>query len=139
MAIRLFDYECPRHGLFESFGDSENKSVLCPRCGRISSKRPSIGRVNVANEDASHIRESAKALLDPETAHLSDKEHVRALAANPTRTNLQRYLKAENLRYVENEGGGPPRYRKPQEPDAGRITDELLRKKRKRDALEVRS
>lgn len=139
MAIRLFDFECPRHGLFEALVDAEKKRVLCPRCGRISSKRPSIGRVNVLNEDAPHIRESARALLDPETAHLSDKEHVRALAKNPTRSNLYRYLKAEGLRYAENEGGAPPRYRKPPDPDAGNIAAELLARKKKRDALEVRS
>lgn len=139
MAIRLFDFECPKHGLFEAFEDAEKTMVPCPICCKMSRKRPSIGRVNVSNEYAAHIRDSARALLDPETAHLSDKEHVRALAKCPTRSNLYRYLKAEGLRYAENEGGAPPRYRKPQEPGAGEVAADLLARKKKRDALEVRS
>jgi|LSQX01.2.fsa_nt_gb hypothetical protein len=139
MAIRLFDFECPKHGLFEDFQDAEINRIPCPVCGKVSMKRPSIGRVNVVNEDAPHIRESAQALLDPETAHLSDKPHVRALAKNPTRSNLQRYMKAEGLRYVENEGGGPPRYRKPPDPDMSDVAGEILKKRRKRYVPEVRS
>lgn len=138
MAIRLFDFECPKHGVFEEFADVTFWFVLCPRCGKKSTKRPSIGRVNVTNEDAQHIRESAHALLD-ETSRFSTKAHERALAENPTRSNLQRYLKAEGLRYAENEGGAPPRYRKPPEPDRKKLVNELLAKRQKDRRLEVRA
>lgn len=137
----LYDFKCPKHGLFEEFlSSSETFSfVNCPKCGIMSPKQPCVCKVNIANEDAPHIRESANALLDMETAHLSDKAHVRELAAHPTRSNLKRFLKAEGLRYAENEGGAPPRYRKPEEPDRTKIIKEVIEKKRKRERLEVRS
>jgi hypothetical protein len=127
--------------LFEEFlSSSETFSfVKCPKCGIMSLKQVCVCKVNVLNEDAPHIRESVNALLDMETAHLSDKAHVRELAAHPTRSNLKRYLKAEGLRYAENEGGAPPRYKRPEAPDTSKIVKELIEKKRKRDGLEVRS
>lgn len=136
----LYDFECSKHGYFEDFLSSDTKFWFapCPKCGKMAPKRPSIGRVNVVNEDAPHIRESANALLD-ETSRFSNKVHERALAENPTRTNLKRYLKAEGLRYAENEGGAPPRFRKPPDPDQKKIVNELLAKRQKDRRLEVRT
>lgn len=138
MAIRLFDYECPRCGLFEDFADDKFCSLKCPRCGKMSPKRPSIGRVNVANEDVQHVRESAAVLLDGSSRY-SSKPHERELANKPTRSSLMRYLKAEKLRYAECEGGAPPRYRKPPEPDRKQIVESILAKRQKDKRLEVRS
>jgi hypothetical protein len=105
----------------------------------MSRKLISACRVNIANEDALHIRQSAEALLDRETAHLSDKPHVRALAAKPTRTNLKAYLKAEGLRYAENEGGAPPVYRKPPPVDEKKLAEKVMQARIKDRRLEVRS
>lgn len=138
MALRLFDYECPKHGYFEEFADDKFCYVACPTCGKMSPKRPSIGRVNVANEDVQHVRESAAVLLDG-TSRFSDKPHERALAEKPTRSNLMQYLKAEKLRYAENEGGAPPRYRKPPEPDRKQIVESILAKRQEDRRLEVHS
>lgn len=138
MPIRLFDFECPKHGMFEDYIDVAFCFAPCPTCGKMSPKRPSIGRVNIVNEDVGHVRESAQALLD-ETSRFSSKPHERALAEKPTRSNLKRYMKAEGLRYAENEGGAPPRYRKPPEPDKGKLVNELLAKRQKDRRLEVRT
>jgi putative FmdB family regulatory protein len=133
----LYDFECPTHGTFEEFTDSKIRLIPCPICGKRSHKLISACRINIANDDAPHIRESADALLDKETARFSDKPHVRALAERPTRSNLNTFLKAEGLRYAENEGGAPPRYRKPEETNVKALVDEVYQKKRKRDRLEV--
>ena len=135
----LFDFNCPDHGIFEKFHNRNFWFAKCPTCGKKSHKILSIGRINTANEDAPHIREAANMLLDKETAHLSEKVHVRELAAKQTRSNLNRYLKAEGIRHAENVKGAPPVYRKPDEPDKKALIDELWKKKRKRDRLEVRS
>jgi putative FmdB family regulatory protein len=135
----LYDFSCPRHGTFEEFADHKKWFEKCPTCGKKSHRLLSVGRINVANEDATHIRESANVLLDKESARFSDKAHVRALAEKPTRTNLNTYLKAEGLRYAENEKGAPPIYRKTAETDTKALVNEVYQKKRNRDRLEVRS
>lgn len=109
----------------------------CPYCGHDAKRIITLGSVNTANEDAPHIRESARALLDPDTARHSDKPHVRALAENPTRSNLNRYLKAEGIRRAENEGGAPPRYRAPEKPDKEQIRKEVYEKYRERNAIRL--
>lgn len=139
MSLALFDFECPDHGVFEEFCDRNFWFVDCPKCGKKSHKLLSIGRINCSNDDAPHIREAANVLLDKETAHLSDKPHVRALALRPTRSNLNAYLKAEGLRYAENERGGPPVYKRPEPVDTKAIAKDLYEKKRKRDRLEVKT
>lgn len=136
----LYDYECPKHGVFEEFASTCSKSLIkCPRCGKISRKLISACRINVANEDAFHIRQSAEALLDKETAHLSEKPHVRALAEKPTRSNLKAYMKAEGIRYAENEKGAPPVYKKPPPVDEKRIADKVMQARQRDKRLEVRS
>jgi hypothetical protein len=139
MSFALFDFECSDHGIFESLRERKFWFAKCPVCGKRSHKIISAPRINLANEDAPHIREAADVLIDKETARFSDDPHVRALAEKPTRSNLNSYLKAKNIRYVENEGGAPPRYRKPEGPDRKALVKELFEKKRKRDRLEVRT
>jgi len=109
----------------------------CRHCGHDAKRIITIGRVNMANEDAQHIREAAKTLLDPETARHSDKPHVRDLAESPTRSNLQRYLKAEGLRYAENEKGAPPLYRKPEPINREKLRREVLDGYRKERSISI--
>jgi hypothetical protein len=109
----------------------------CPICGYESKRIPSIGRVNMANDDAVYIREAAKVLLDPDTARNSDKRHVRELAENPTRSNLNRYLKTEGLRYAENEKGAPPIYQRPAKVDMTKAKQEAYESYKKDRALTV--
>ena len=137
----LYDFKCKKHGAFEDFLSSDTKFWFapCPKCGKMSPKLPCACKVNVANEDAPHIREAANMLLDKESAHLSDDPKTRALAANPTRSNLNAYMKDKKIRYAENEGGAPPRFRKPEPVDKKALVNELYQKKRQRDRLEVRS
>lgn len=117
----LADFQCTyrKCGRIEEdlFIESGQWYKQCPACRNLSKRIPSIGRINTVNDDASHIRDAARHLLDPDTAHLSDKVHVRELATNPTRSNLNRFLRAEKIRYAENEGGAPPRYKRPPKPD----------------------
>ena len=136
----IYDYACKKCGIFESIERISDTWTNCPTCGKYSNRIISMGKsaVNTANEDALHVRQSAAALLNKETAAKDPRPHVRDLANHPTRTNLKRYLKAEGLRYAENEGGAPPRYRKPEGRDRGQIAKELYEKHRERNAIEVR-
>jgi len=137
----IYDYNCKKCGEFESIERISDTWTICPTCGKRAKRIISLGgtAVNMTNEDALHVRQSAEILLNKETAPTDPRPHVRDLANNPTRSNLKRYLKVEGLRYAENEGGAPPRYRKPEGRDRGAITKELLEKHRARTAIEVRS
>ena len=135
----VYDYSCRKCGIFEQLAKVNEVWASCPSCGKNSKRIISIGKsaVNMANEDVLHVRQSADILLNKETAANDPRPHARALANNPTRTNLKNYLKAEGLRYAENEGGAPPRYRKPEGRDREAITGELYQKHRERSAIEV--
>lgn len=136
----IYDYECRDCGRFEAITTVDDTRILCPTCKKKAKRIISLGRnaVNMSNEDALHIRQSADILLDKERAAKDPRAHVRDLANNPNRTNLKKYLKAEGLRYVENEGGAPPRYRRPEGRDSGSITSELYQKHRERSKVEIR-
>jgi hypothetical protein len=137
MGLALFDFECPEHGIFESLIDRKFWLEKCPVCGKMCHKIISACKINVANDDATHIREAANALIDRESARVSADPLTRALAEKPTRSNLNAYLKANKLRYAENEGGAPPRFKKPAPVDVKAIAGEMWKKKQKRDRLEV--
>ena len=139
MSLALFDFECPEHGIFESLIDRKFWLEKCPVCGKMCHKIISACKINVANDDAQHIRESANALIDRETARFSDDPITKALAEKPTRSNLNAYLKDKKIRYAENEGGAPPRFKKPEPVDTKSIAKEMWQKKQKRDRLEVRT
>lgn len=137
----IVDFECQNEECgkieMDALIDSSEWERTCPWCGAKSKRIIAIGRINTANDDAPHIRESAKALLDPDTAIHSDKAHVRELARDPTRANLIRYLKAEGLRYAENERGAPPVY-KPKPPvDTTKAKKEAYEQYRKDKAITV--
>jgi len=134
----IYDYECKKCGVFESIERINDTWTSCPTCGKNSKRIISMGGVNIVNEDVLHVRQSAEALLDKESAARDPRPHARDLAKNPTRSNLKRYLKAEGLRYAENEGGAPPRYRRPEGPDSKAITNDLYKKHREREAIEIR-
>jgi len=111
----------------------------CRHCGHDAKRIISLGRVNMVNEDARHIRESAAALLDMEVARKSKDPIERALAESPTRSNLKAYLKHKNLRYAENEKGAPPIYRPKPELDMTKARNEAWERHRERNRLEIRT
>ena len=122
----IADFECTECGkVAEDIIDSSVWEGTCPECGGKTKRIMTLGGVNCANEDAPHIRESAATLLDMETARHSDKPHIWDLAENPTRTNLNRYMKAEGIRYMENEKGGPPVFRHREPINRERLRKEL--------------
>jgi hypothetical protein len=137
MGLALFDFECPKHGIFESLIDRKFWLVECPVCGKMCQKIISACRINTANDDAQHIREAANALIDRDTARFSDDPVTKALAEKPTRSNLNAYLKDKKIRYAENEGGAPPRFKKPEPVNVKEIAKDMFHRKQKRDRLEV--
>jgi hypothetical protein len=135
MSIKVFDYECDSCGrIVEHIIDLEREGVKSCRCGGVMKRIISFGRPSV-NE--TWTRDSAAALLDMEIARRSSDPIERALALTPNRENLQRYMKAKNLRFAENEKGAPPVYRRPEEPDLNKIVDKLYNKHRERNRIEL--
>lgn len=136
----IADFECPKCGhIHEDIIDSSAWEGICTKCGEKTKRIMTLGGVNCANEDALHIRQSAEALLDMDVARQSKDPIERALANSPTRSNLKAYLKHKNLRYVENENGGPPVYRKPRGFDMGKVHREVMERFRMRNRLEIRT
>lgn len=134
----LRDFECPSGHITELFCHDKQKKTKCPVCGKKAHKIITQGKSNLqADEGAAWIKESADALLDRETAHLSDKPHVRALAQEANRTNLRNYMKAEGIRHAENEGGGPPVYRRPERRSTEETARILYERHRERKALNI--
>jgi len=134
----IADFECMKCGhIHEDIIDSSVWEGTCPKCGGKTKRIMTLGGVNCANEDAKHIRDSASSLLDMETARYSDKPHVRELAENPTRSNLNRYLKAEGIRYAENEKGAPPIFQRRQPIDRDRLRKEVYDTYRQSKAITI--
>lgn len=134
----IADFECTKCGkTTEDIVDSSVWEGTCPECGGKTKRIMTLGGVNCANEDAKHIRESAAALLDMETARRSEKPHVRELAENPTRSNLNRYLKAEGIRYAENEKGAPPLFRNREPVNRERIRKEVYEQFRRQNSISI--
>jgi hypothetical protein len=46
MKLILFDFECPKHGLFEELVKSDVKQIPCPRCKRTSIRQISAVRID---------------------------------------------------------------------------------------------
>jgi hypothetical protein len=46
-------------------------------------------------------------------------------------------LKDKKIRYAENEGGAPPRFKKPEPVNVKNIAKEMWQKKQKRDRMEL--
>lgn len=136
----ISDFECTKCGaVTEDIIDSSVWEGTCPECRGRTKRLIGIGAVNTVNDDAPHIRESARTLLDPDTARHSDKAHVRDLALNPTRANLKRYMNVEKIRYVENEKGAPPAFTRPPKPDRTQQKEAAYEALRKSRAIEVTS
>lgn len=134
----IADFECPKCGhIHEDIIDSSVWEGTCPECGEKTKRIMTLGGVNCANEDARHIRDSAATLLDMETARHSDKPHVRDLAENPTRSSLNRYLKVEGIRYVENERGAPPVFQRQKPIDRERMRREIYDTYRKSKSITI--
>ena len=114
----IYDYECPKCGVFESIEPLNKPLLWCPNgCELIAKRIISVSGVHTANDDAAWVR-SCLEVVDKE----SQAPHVAEFRKNPTRTNLRRYMSGEGLRHLEPGEEG----RRPQAPDLSKVRKEVL-------------
>lgn len=136
----ISDFECQGcGGIFEELINSGDWHSNCPKCGEMSNRIITVGRVYMGNSDGSWAVDSANALLDIDVSRMSNDPLERALATNPTRENLRRYMRSRGLRIAENEKGAPPVYKRPDPPDLSRISDQLYHRLRDRRSVTLRT
>lgn len=92
----LYDYECERCGfVFEDIARMDDSALKpCPLCPGLCQRLMSFGRgENVFRDEAPWIRSVLTVV-----AKDSRKPHTREFLSNPTRSNYEKWLKAEGLR-----------------------------------------
>lgn len=139
--VILVDFECanPTCGtIFEELAAPAQEFMFCPACGSRAKRIISVSGAYLGNQDAKWIRESAEALVDKEAAVHSKDPLERQLATNPTREAVRAYMQQKGLRYFENQGGAPPRWKRPKEPDTSGRTERMWRKLQEMRRMEVR-
>ena len=92
----IFDYECPKCGIFETIQGINDTEIDCPHCQGKAKRIISVSGVNTANDDAAWVR-SCLEVVDVE----NPDPHVQQFVKDPTRTNLKHYLKGEGLRHMD--------------------------------------
>ena len=129
----LADFECPKcKAVTEHYVDAQQKAVKC-QCGGKAKKIISLPGVYVNSENPVWI----KSVLD-----VVDKEdrrpHVQEFIKHPTRENYKRWMKEEKIKPIDwTVHGAPPTYQRALEPDVDKIADNLYRRLRERQRLEL--
>jgi putative FmdB family regulatory protein len=90
----LYDFECRECGrIFEAMAAIDARDGLCA-CGAAARRLVSVGSAYRADAD---WLESVTAVVEKG----SDKAHVRAFLADPSRANYRRWMRGEGLRPME--------------------------------------
>lgn len=128
----LYDYECEHcHNLHERFYKLDNrpKAIPCHRCGQPAWRNISVPGVNCSNDDAPWVR-TVVDVVDKKSQNPATREFIK----NPTRSNLDRHLKANGLRHAdkgEKFGKVGPAF------DVDRHTEKLVKYRREKNAIRI--
>ncbi|MHC1713532.1 MAG: zinc ribbon domain-containing protein [Solidesulfovibrio sp.] len=118
----LYDFECRECGrFFEALAAMDADDGRCA-CGAAARRLVSVG--SAYRDDADWL-ESVTAVVEKG----SDKSHVRAFLADPSRTNYRRWMRGEGLRPME---AGEPR---PSPAKAGEVHREIWERFKARRGL----
>lgn len=132
----LTDMECPECGFIEELliDPNEDKLNFCPRCGAVSKRIISLGRVYCSNQDAKWLK-SVLDVVDKD----DNRPHVRNFRENPTRENYKAWMRGEGIKPLDyTDHGAPPVARKPEPVDHGKFVDYMMQKLQESRRLEVR-
>jgi len=133
--IRLYDFECPKCGVYEDFADPEEKVKFCHKCHSTAKRIISFGDSAYLGNQSPAWMKSVLDVVDKE----NKAPHVQAFVKNPTRENYKAWMRGEGIRPADHtEGGGPPTYKRP-ERDERKIVDELYRRHRERKSISLSS
>ncbi len=128
MGFALHDWKCTRcNGVEERLEDRDVENVKCSQCGGIAERIFSF-RGGVAGEESVWIP-SVLEVVDKTSRDPATREFL----SSPTRTNYRRWMKANNLRPLEEgEKGKRP------ELDIRRHTDKIMELRQERRKITVR-
>lgn len=135
MSLIVSDFECPECGEIEEliFDPEEHRVNFCPKCGAVSNRIISLGRVYLGNQDAVWLK-SVVDVVDKS----NPASHVQEFVKNPTRANYKAWMRGEGIRPADSTvGGAPPRYEKPTV-NTDAIRREVWQRYQDRNRLEVR-
>ena len=129
----LADFECQKCGkITEHYVDAQQKAVKC-QCGGKAKKIISLPGVYVNSENPVWI----KSVLDV-VGKEDRRPHVQEFIKHPTRENYKRWMKEEKIKPIDwTVHGAPPTYQRAPEPDVDKIADNLYRRLRERQRLEL--
>lgn len=95
----IYDFECSNPDckrVAEHVVGLNTTTVACPSCGSEASKVFSPMGAGAFNQDAAWIRSVLEVV-----AKDSAKPHTREFLKSPTRENMQRWMRAEGIRHLE--------------------------------------
>lgn len=128
----LYDYSCSRCGriyeLLFKIADRPH-AVNCHVCGGFALRRIAVSGVHCANDDAPWVR-TVVDVVDKKSQNPATREFIK----NPTRSNLDRHLKANGLRHAdkgEKFGKVGPAF------DVDRHTEKLVKYRREKNAIRI--
>lgn len=95
----IYDFECSNPGckqIAEHVVGLNATTVECPSCGHEAHKLFSPMGAGTFNQGAAWIRSVLEVVAKDST-----KPHTREFLKNPTRENMQRWMKGEGIRHLE--------------------------------------
>ena len=138
MPLRLWDFECKDCGIFEDIVESGETEVTC-KCGKMAERIFTPSGMFTGNQTSDWIR-SVVDVVDKD-----DKSpHVQEFIRNPTRDNLNTWMKKEGLRHAEiggsQHGEGYHNRMRKQEEEAnhiGHMTEAVMKMRRRDRRIEI--
>ena len=93
----LYDYECQKCGhIFEEFAGIDDTKRACVVCSSDAKRIITATGAYTANDDVAWARDAVEVVNKR-----SSKPETQEFLKNPTRSNLKRHLKANDLRHAE--------------------------------------
>lgn len=129
----IYDFECTNpdcKNVSEHVVNLGTSEVSCPACGSPAAKIFSPMGAGTFNEDAAWIRSVLEVVAKDST-----KPYTQEFLRRPTRANMQRWMRAEGIRHVE-DGEKPARF--DHDADHRRRTEYAERRHFERKSITVR-
>jgi len=138
MPLRLWDFECKDCGIFEDIVESGETTVTC-KCGKIADRIFTPSGMFIGNQDADWIKSVVDVVVKDDKS-----PHVQEFIRNPTRDNMNRWMKKEGLRHCDTGGSqhgeGYERRMAKQREEAnhvGHMTDAVMKMRRRDRRIEI--
>lgn len=140
MALKLWDFECKNcESVFEDIVGDEEITTICKFCGAISDRIFTPSGMFTANQTSDWIKSVVDVVNKDDTA-----PHVQEFIKNPTRDNMNRWMKKEGLRHCEIGGSqhGEDYYdrkarQEKEDTHVHRMTEAVMKMRREQGRIEI--